>query len=315
MTKIWKKQQVKLEDVQRMLALYEVSSDLGVLPATCLRHKSCPFRLNRTPAGVNVEYVGESQGGPISFNERCLDVGYEMDLHTLVLQSRTKPVLTFLKESLFGYPLLQITTGNRTAAAQHRVQTLRDGLLGRGPRTQTKDLTASTISSEPADAMAIPTSVKSRTLSLFDRIKQKQLANSTTTKPTADSILRRHAIGRIGEVVDILRMKQQQKLSGMFISAVHVSPSKVKSRVSFSLVQLVREIRNSVAVPIGEAEVVKCLEILADESPGFWITLIKIGSGTGNAVRSVVLNGAGVNGKEIQRSLDEKDRSDGILSS
>ena len=172
MTKIWKKQQIKLEDIQRMLALYEVSSSLDILPATCIQHNACPFRLNRTAAGINVEFIGEGPDRLVSFNEQCLDVGYEMDLRTLVIQFRTKPILAFLKGPLSGYPLLQITTGCQTAAAKHKAQSLRTELLGNGSRTpyRTSD------SAEAKDNLIVPTSVKSRTLSLFDRIKQKHLA-------------------------------------------------------------------------------------------------------------------------------------------
>jgi hypothetical protein len=199
--------------------------------------------------------------------------------------------------------------GAQTLARKEKATTRRIEILGLATKNTVHRIQGNPQKHNTQPEPLVTPSVKARTLSLFDRVKQKQLANGSNTKPTAESVVRHHAIGRLAEVVEILRMKQQQKRSSSFISAVHVSPSKIKTRVSFSLTQLVTEIRNSVAVPIGEDEARMCLKILADEVPGSWIALVEVGLEP-NKVTSVVLNGDGMSGLEAQRRLQEREKED-----
>jgi hypothetical protein len=145
--------------------------------------------------------------------------------------------------------------------------------------------------------------LKARTLSLFDRVRAKHLANSTTTTPTTDEILRHSAIGRIDEIVEILRMKQQQKLSATYMSSAHTSPGKTRGKVSFSMMQLVNDIKTSLSVPIGSEEIKKCIEILANEVAGGWCEVFDMGT-----VKSVILNGNGMSGVVVKKMLGGEKR-------
>jgi len=75
--------------------------------------------------------------------------------------------------------------------------------------------------------------------------------------------------------------------------------------VSFSMKQLQSEIRDSVSVPIGDEEVRLCLRILAEESPGGWMRILESGVGDRKA-SFVVLEGAGLVGRNVQKMLEEK---------
>ena len=139
-------------------------------------------------------------------------------------------------------------------------------------------------------------------MSLLDRVRAKGLAASSA--PDSLAVLRRRAIGRISEVVEILRMKQHQKLGSSFHSSIHSSPSKVRGRVSFSLNQLVNEIKGSLPVPMGDTEIRKCFEILAKDVPGMWLSIHTVG-----ILQSVVLNGQGLSGMEVKKILDEDEKN------
>jgi hypothetical protein len=110
-------------------------------------------------------------------------------------------------------------------------------------------------------------------------------------------------MGRIGEVVDILRLKQQQKLGSSFVSSVHSSPGKVRGKVSFSLKQLISDIKGSLAVPMPDAEVRKCFEILANDMPGMWLSIHTVG-----ILQSIVLNGPGPSGTEARKILEQNEK-------
>jgi hypothetical protein len=147
--------------------------------------------------------------------------------------------------------------------------------------------------------------LKSRTLSLFERVKAKQLANAAKGAVTPQSILRQHAVGRISEVVEILRMKQQQKQSTRSQSANDESSSKVKvNKVAFGFAQIVQEIKNSVSIPIQDDEAKMCLELLSKDVEGSWCTMFELGS-----VKSLVLHGTARSGLEIQKELEVKEKA------
>lgn len=307
-TRIWKRNKVQEEDIRRILALYEIAADYKVLLAPEILQKNGPFRLISTSLASHIEYVGEMSNPSPAFNSHCLQVLFEADLQALVISSRTESKLSFLAGPLSSFPVLSVSVGSQTVANQQKLRALRSEVLfGESKSQPQKILEERDSDTEHGVDPPIPVSVKSRTQSLFDRVKQKHLANMATSRSTPTTILRRHAIGHIAEVIEILRMKQQQKIGTGFISSVHVSPSKARARTSFSVGQLVREIQNSLSVPMGEHEIRTCLKILAEEIPGFWVTWLEVGNSE-NPVASIVLNGCGPCGREIQNNLEMKER-------
>jgi len=304
------------EDIQRMLALYEISEDSTVLGRTPIKYKASPFKLTISGTRTCIDYVrGSANSSPrglmsILFSESCLQTLFKAKIMSLFQSSRSNSALHFLNGSLADFPLLACSIGAQTIARQERASARRSDILNLSAQAQKRSQPKlpSTLckETEAQTETQIAEKVKSRTQSLFDRVKAKQLANSSILTPTAEMILRRHAIGRIAEIVEIIRMKQQQKMSANFVSAVHFSPSRVKNKVSFSLNQLTSEIKNSVSVPIGDDEIRMCLKMLAGEVPGFWVSMFEMGSGE-SKITSVVLTGQGMGGREVQRRLEEKE--------
>ncbi|KIV96937.1 hypothetical protein PV10_00750 [Exophiala mesophila] len=305
-TRLWKRYAVTTEDIQRMLALYELSDRQSTTPRT-FKHKSGPFKLIRTGLGDTVrhtlEFVGKEYSniaGRPSFDENELQREYESVTGTL-WAALCDQDQSWVHQDVLNFPRLAFEVGSQTQIRKDKTSAIRLELLGssaNGERRNIAELPKKT--GATSEQEKTPQALKARTMSLFDRVRAKQIANSGTATPSSEAILRQHAIGRIDQVVEIIRMKQQQKLATSFVSSLHSSPGKVRGKVSFSMNQLVYDIKSSLSVPICEDEIRLCINILSKDVPGFWLTTFNMGS-----VQTVVLNGPGLSGIEVQKILSE----------
>jgi hypothetical protein len=290
-TRLYKKRAVTVADLQRMLAFYEKADDDSV--ELCLKHRKSPFKLFISGLGADrrhlVEFVGfryaidsdEELAEPdlSDFTEHFMQSCYETRIERAVLAGKLN------NKEPEQHPYLDFEIGAQTVARQNKAAANKLRILG-GRKTEL-DVGKLSIKDESEPEQAKPEiSVKSRTLSLFDRVKAKQLANAAVDLPSADDLRRKHALGRSAEIVEILRMKQQQKLGA----------SRGSGKVSFTLNQIVAEIKASMAIPMGASEITLCLEILAEDLRDGWLSIFELG-----ATRSVVLNGAGRSGAEVAR--------------
>ncbi|KAJ9625371.1 uncharacterized protein PV06_07603 [Exophiala oligosperma] len=304
-TRLWKKRAVTQDDIQRMLAIYELDASSDVISGQLLRHQDSPFRLNLNGSDVlrySVEYVQPNQ----EYDEKNLQQSYEVEIEAVAISQRQN-LSGLLSKDGHALPRLEFSVGLQTQARKAKASAARREILGLSTQAQNRpgsQFSSHASSSSGGNDLQTPQVVKDRTLSLLDRVRAKALANSSAAPPSPEAILRRRAIGRIGEVVDILRLKQQQKLGSRFDSSVHSSPGKVRGKVSFSLKQLVGDIKGSMAIPMADSEVRKCFEVLAQELPGMWLSIHTVG-----ILQSVVLNGPGPSGTEAKRVLEEKEKA------
>lgn len=302
-TRLWKKHTVSKEDIQRMLAIYELGSPDDHALGQALKHKESPFKLNILGSDIlrhSVEYVAGNNTNQ-SYDEKRLQKQYEVEVEAAFITQR-KNLSSWLHKDIRFFPRLEFSVGLQTQARRYKASAARTEILGLSALAQNQPvphLPAQADQYNKDDALHSPQVVKERTLSLLDRVRSKALANSAST-PDPLAVLRRRAIGRISEVVEILRMKQQQKLGSSFNSSIHSSPGKVRGKVSFSLNQLVNDIKGSLPVPMGEAEIRKCFDILANDVPGLWLSIHTVG-----ILQSIVLNGPGLSGMEVKKILDE----------
>jgi hypothetical protein len=290
-TRLYKKRAVTVADLQRVLALYE-KMDLsdGEL---CLKHRKSPFKLFISGLGADrrhlVEYVGfryaidsdEELPEPdlSDFTEQFMQSCYETRIERAVLTGKLS------NREAEQYPYLDFEIGAQTVARQNKAAANKLRILG-GRKTELDVGKLSIKDDSETEQPRKEPSVKSRTLSLFDRVKAKQLANASVNLPSADDLRRKHALGRCAEIVEILRMKQQQRLGA----------SRGTGKVSFTLNQIVAEVKASMAIPMGTSEITLCLEILAKDVNDGWLSIFELG-----ATRSVVLNGVGRSGADVAR--------------
>jgi hypothetical protein len=307
------------EDLQRIFAISELAADhqVAISSENTIGHSKSFFKLTTASSYTCLEYVGagakKTYRGGLNhnpFNEKCLQALFKADVMSLYLTAKVdrSTSLDFLDGPLSKFPLLRCNVGAQTEQRMAKASAARDEIMDVAKASQSRQNTKPTIKQELGTEDATPEQasqkLKSRTLSLFERVKAKQLANAANGAATPQTILRQHAIGRIGEVVEILRMKQQQKQSTGFNRANDESPSKVKvNKVAFGFAQIIQEIKNSVSIPIQDDEAKMCLELLSKDMEGSWCTMFAFGS-----VKSLVLQGSAKTGVEIQKELESNGR-------
>ncbi|KEF62441.1 uncharacterized protein A1O9_00413 [Exophiala aquamarina CBS 119918] len=301
-TRIWKKHAASREDIQRMLAIYEIGASTKVTSKT-LKFRNSPFKLNMAGLGDNlryhIEFCGTQLSSQSSYEEQKLQELYEQQLLDAFSAQKGQKT-SWLCDEISLLPRLEFQMGVQTQLRREKASVARKHILGIAPANQRLAKPQPSVretdqarSEENTHSQAL----KARTLSLFDRVRAKQLANSIASGPTPESILRSRAIGRIDDVVDILRMKQQQKLGSTLGSSL-ASPGKARSRVSFGMNQVIHDIKSSLSVPIADEEIRMSINILANDVAGGWLTTFNMGS-----VQTVILNGSGMSGFEIKRRL------------
>lgn len=294
-TRLYQKRTVTVLDLQRMLALYEISAGTNIPPSTDCSHDESPFKLITIGTGRGkremVAFVGfpEDRKHPV-YDEADLIASYDT-MMVLTCRNNQKCKDSFLYQPIEEYPVLHFEVGAQTIARQAKVSQTRDYILG-GRKTEI-DVGKLSIRDEEGEINMpkIEQTVKSRTLSLFDRVKAKQLANSSVEVPSADAVRRKHALGRVAEIVEILRMKQQQKL-GAYRGAGN------NGKASFSLQQIVGEIKASMSIPMAESEIKLCVEVMSKEMEGGWLKVFELG-----VTKTVVLTGAGISGVQVAKLL------------
>lgn len=292
-----------------MLAVWE-------LPAVSkqeIEHEKGPFKLVIAGIGTNqrtkLEYVWQNASG--TFIENGLHEQYEDAIERLSAKAqKDSNNCAFVFDSLTNFPRLKCEIGVQTQARQEKISTIRDTILSKPNQGQSQtepDFSKLNIS-DPSDPKTTTREdkLKSRTLSLFDRLRAKQ-ANATSGSPsTPADLLRRRALHRVPEVIDTLRLKQSQKLNALFRSDLHGMPSTTrtaKMKVSFSLEQLVQEITDSSRVPIAREEITECISILGREIPDTWCSVY-----FGEGLKCVTLQGEGWRKDEIREWCEKEIR-------
>ncbi|RMD42044.1 hypothetical protein DV735_g3098, partial [Chaetothyriales sp. CBS 134920] len=274
-TRLYKKRNVRREDSQRMLALFEVpwqqqQQHQGIANRALLPHNRSPFRLVISGAGVAARYLVE-YCSELAYDETRLLQSYDELVRSVCEPSSTEKRASFISEGIEQYPLLSYTQGSQTARRQERSSAVRNHILNVTRQGNPKP---------------------HRTLSLFDRIKTKQSLALLQPSPSSSQLLYRHALSRIGDVVEILRMKQNQRA---------VVAASSCNKLTLSMSQAVSTVKGSLSVPMGEDEIRLCFKILAEDAEGDWLRLVDIGG-----FQSLVVQGRCARGEEVKRQLMSK---------
>jgi len=325
MTRLWKRRVVKVEDVERVLAAWELKRGFT---GGEIEHRDGPFKLEQNGIGLNkritVEYVWASATG--AFVESELQQKYEDALDN-IFDTQRHDKDSFIWKQPTDSPRLRCEIGKVTRQRKEKVASIRDSILTKTKtpayqplqqnqdqdqqqQTQQPDLSTLSIhgpsTSPPRTSKPQqPQTSKSRTTNLFDRIRAKQHQNSTLLQPTAASLLRRRAIHRIPDLVDVLRLKQARKLLTTTTQSFHQNPNsssnldsqsgRLQMKVSFSFEALVQEIRDSLRSEVASEEIREGLLIMGREMVGEWCRVYEMGS-----VRCVTLQGEGIGAREVR---------------
>lgn len=261
-TKSWKKRNVTLDDLRRVLGVCQPQSffleDYGKAGICLSRAQPRGRALKRAASYIDEEDLnGRFEEGlqqnwmkwqDCADKENCAAVTF---INQLPLAEIVKHESVEKATSLF-------------ARGQQRLADLKAGQAAANAEAQKP---ATEVATEQKSAQA----VQNRGSSLLDRIHAKQrLTSSLPAGPTKHQLERKAALHRVEDIARVLDL-----LAGS------------KSRCSFSVQVVVQQLQQSLRNPITREEVEGCLEVMAKEvTPGF-VSVITSGS-----VRGVVVSRA-----------------------
>lgn len=302
-----------------MLAVYELSLNTPRQLGKEIAQSSSPFTLSKAGSCISIEYVerrNDSEGSLCTpFEERAQQDSYTTHIYALDAgwtKDRLPHLSFFNDKTLDAFPELSCNIGTQTAARKAHVSQQRREILTLSNAAQLRNAEATTQTTDRSteELSSVVAILQSRKQGLLDRIRAKQLVDKAESKPTPRQVLRRHALGRIAEVTEILRMMQQQHRAASK-SELHSrtlsepSSGNAAGRVSFSVAQIQSNSRSSARIPISAEEVMTCLKVLSEELGVPWVKMIE-SKGISKAT-FVVLEGEGMSGQEVQRRLMAKE--------
>jgi hypothetical protein len=259
-SRTWGKRRVTLVDIRRSLGVTNGSisedttdprisrlslSDYGE-GKICIEMRAASGKAGRIPRPLNENLLNEIyvRGLKAAWEER----GYDM-----------KP-LEFIK----SLPLEPITTCSSLIKMSP--------LLAKGQR-RLEDLKAGIIVKKASPKESPVETCSGTKLTLLERLRAKQLYQSTLPAPPSKTELsRRAALQRIDEVVAVLAI-------------LSTSTSIGQQRISFTLPNVLGKLRDSLRTPMSKEEGMTCVRLLASEVTPEWVQIVKMGK-----VEALVVN-------------------------
>lgn len=277
-TKRWKKRDVKLDDLQRMLSIVQTDNQSFVLrdhgrAGICLTRAEPRGRALKRAAS----YIDENELNA-RFREALRAAWHEW---RTTAPDRQGSAAAFIKQL------------PRCDIAMHESAEKAAPMFARG-RQRLADLKAGQASAKEEMARGAPETnnaitgpiqaSQTRGSALLDRILAKQTLLSTLPAgPTKAQLERKAALQRIEDIARVLSL-----ITG------------AKERSSFSMPVITQQLQQSLRNPISREEVERCLGLIADEIlPGF-VKILRSGEVTG-----VIVSRAGNVGlEEVRRRVD-----------
>ncbi|KAL8928587.1 MAG: hypothetical protein Q9208_001821 [Pyrenodesmia sp. 3 TL-2023] len=296
----WRKRNVSIQDVQRTLALQQLSS-------------STPSKLSLSDYGsAKICLEIEAPAHNVSLHKRLLNEEQLNKIFQANLLDRWASHAGCAEDFVRSLPLTPITPCTSATAlapllakGQHRLEDLKAGAIRAQARSQPKITSRTTIEdANSSDAENIPPSsteptckppsptLAARKTSLFDRIKAKQeahlLSTSLKTPLTPSQLLRKSALRRIEEIVPVLEL---------LCSAVGVK--------TFTMATVVQHLQMSLRNPIEKEEASRAIRLLAEEVAQGWVGVKEVGKVVGVTVRREGMVGGRVGVLRRVRELAE----------
>jgi hypothetical protein len=256
----WGKRRVTLEDIRRTLGVLNTNisegnrdhrlsrltlSDYGH-GKICIEISTSALKAGRIARPVNENLLNEIfvQGLEQAWEEKDPDISIQYFVENLPLQPITTcPSLVKMS------PLL--------AKGQRRLEDLKAGIIVK----------------KEAGKEKTPEMIDGRKPTLLERLRAKQLHESTLPPPPSKAeIARKAALQRVEEVVGVLRI-------------LSTSSSIGQQRISFTLPTVLEKLRDSFKTPMSKEEGATCVRLLASEIAPDWVKIVKMGK-----VEALVVN-------------------------
>lgn len=239
----WGKRKVTSEDIQRCVGVLGWASD---------NNTTSPFILCDYGRGkLCIEL--SSEGSLRHFDEERLNRTFESNLRSLWSVRKDSDVRTFISS------LPKATMTARASAVPLLVK-------GRNALDELKSDIAKRQAEKEARSQALPMlNADGTKMTLLDRIKHKQLAQSLMAAPPSPAELqRRAALQRAEDVAGVIGMLTMATAEG-------------RARISFTMPALLVKLKDSLRTPMSQEDGACCVRLLAAELAPEWLRIVKIG--------------------------------------
>ncbi|KAK3069273.1 hypothetical protein LTR53_012509 [Teratosphaeriaceae sp. CCFEE 6253] len=256
-TNNWKKRNVSLEDLRRVLAVHhkgqpEFALEIGGNMGVCLSRIQSRGRALKRAASYMDE---DDMNGRF---EQALQASWAR--WQVVAQKQDNAVGTFVAQLPLAQTMTRASASSVSPLFARGQQRLADIKSAQASASSVdKKLQLSMVASQQSD---VSPAVQNRGTSLLDRVLARQaLASSLPSRPSKEQVERNAALHRIEDVARVL---------GLLVGA--------KARVTLGMQAMVQQLQQSLRNPISREEVERCLELMAAEiTPGF-VNVIMSGS-------------------------------------
>lgn len=282
---VWRKRKVVVKDLQRLVWIWEQSHTV-----------KSPFRLANYGLGrvcLEREWTGRIDEAEWQEQfEQTLDLLWEKTLDSIpnLADDEEEKVADHFVDTLGLSPVHEcLTPLTSFRKGQQRLQDLKGGVI----RMKTEKLRAESAKDDDSPALkTLLDATPNRRKSLLDRIKNKELRQSTLPPPPSnDMLIRRAAVERVEDVANVLASLRPVGYVGSGIKAMLAAQRK-----PFQIPTIVQHVQDSVRNPISPREVEICIEVMARaDIAGNWVNFVTV-----KAAKMVVLKScADVSPKEL----------------
>lgn len=282
---VWRKRKVVVKDLQRLVWIWEQSQTV-----------KSPFRLANYGLGrvcLEREWTGRIDEAEWQEQfEQTLDLLWEKTLDSIpnLGDDEEGKVADHFVDTLGLSPVHEcLTPLTSFRKGQQRLQDLKGGVI----RMKTEKLRADSAKDDDSPApKTLLDATPNRRKSLLDRIKNKELRQSTLPPPPSkDMLIHRAAVERVEDVANVLASLRPVGYVGSGIKAMLAAQRK-----PFQIPKIVQHVQDSVRNPISPREVEICIEVMARaDIAGNWVNFVTV-----KAAKMVVLKScADVSPKEL----------------
>ncbi|KAE9378564.1 hypothetical protein N431DRAFT_435630 [Stipitochalara longipes BDJ] len=259
----WGRRKVTLEDIRRTLGVMNTNiqrgnrdhrisqlslSDYGH-GKICIEVNSTAGKAGRIARPVNENLLNEIFAQELE--EQWRDIDRELEVQCL-----EKDADILIQQFIESLPLEPITTcpslmkmSPLMAKGQRRLEQLKAGIIVKKEVAKTN----------------VPNTLDGTKPTLLDRLRAKQLHQSTLAPPPSKAdVARKAALQRIEEVAGVL-------------SILSTSSSMGQQRISFTLPTVLGKLRDSFKTPMSKEEGATCVRLLASEIAPEWVKIVKMG--------------------------------------
>ncbi|KAK4989043.1 hypothetical protein LTR50_003512 [Elasticomyces elasticus] len=284
-TKTWRRRDVTLEDIQKLLG---VQGKVVRFHLSDYGNGNISLVLTDTSRSNTGNFIDETRM-TTAFMDRLEELWAACADST---SSSCPDISAFLSQLPLAPITLNLSAAKASPLFAKGAQRLQD--LKSAARTASASPNAAQHHVTTPGPNKTPQAVSNRTTSLLDRILQKQtLASNSPTPPTKAELERTAALHRVEEISRVLDL-----LAG------------ARPRASFSMAMLVQNLQNSLRSPMAREEVELCLRLMAEEVAPGYVSLLHTGSEQSRSAFVIVVKGArpglGVLKEGVQSALQRR---------